>query len=79
MPGSILILVFVPFLFLYSALRDWLKVYLIGGLLEACRRWYFCELTIESFWMSAKFDKDDNSYQWIMVWLSTQPSWAKIR
>ncbi|KAJ8077739.1 hypothetical protein PM082_002172 [Marasmius tenuissimus] len=79
MPGSIL--AFVPFLFSFSALRDWLKVFLIGGILETCRRWYgyFYELTVESFWMSATFDEDDTSYQWIMVWLSTQPSWAKIR
>ncbi|KAF9259866.1 P-loop containing nucleoside triphosphate hydrolase protein [Marasmius fiardii PR-910] len=79
MPGNILAI--FPFLFSFSALRDWVKIFLIGGLFETCRRWfgYVYEKVVDSFYMTAVFDQDDVSYQWMMVWLSTQPAWAKIR
>ncbi|KAL0566270.1 hypothetical protein V5O48_015747 [Marasmius crinis-equi] len=71
----------VPFLFSFSALGNRVKIFLIGGLFETCRRWfgYFYEKAVESFYMSATFDEGDVSYQWIMVWLSKQSAWARIR
>ena len=79
MPGRIL--AFVPFLFSFAALRDWLKVLLIGGILETCRRWYghFYDMFIESFWMSATFDEDDDSYRGFSFSLLTSVSLADIR
>jgi chaperone BCS1 len=54
----------VAFLFSFAALRDWLKLILIGGTLEALRR--FAMYTYESFvnclWVTAYFDQDDSSY-----------------
>ncbi|KAJ7917521.1 BCS1 N terminal-domain-containing protein [Mycena leptocephala] len=34
---------------------------------------------IASFWITAHFDENDSSYDWMMVWLSKQPSWALAR
>ncbi|KAJ7781990.1 P-loop containing nucleoside triphosphate hydrolase protein [Mycena maculata] len=34
---------------------------------------------IASFWITAHFDENDSSYDWMMVWLSKQPSWAEAR
>lgn len=47
-----------------SALRDWLKLFVIGGLIETCRRLLFAgwALVIESLWITATFDFDDSSY-----------------
>ncbi|KAG7090230.1 hypothetical protein E1B28_011830 [Marasmius oreades] len=79
MPANILAL--FPLLFSFGALSGWVKIFLIGGLVETCRRWFglFYENAVDSFYMTAVFDEDDVSYQWMMVWLSTQPAWAKIR
>lgn len=48
----------------FSALRDWLKLIVIGGLIESCRRMCFSlwSHVVESFWLSASFDEDDESY-----------------
>ena len=48
----------------FSALRDWLKLIVVGGVIETIRRlcfslWYF---VIESIWVTASFDEDDSSY-----------------
>lgn len=48
----------------FSALRDWLKLIIIGGAIETCRR---CCLRlwstfIESFWITACFEQTDSSY-----------------
>ena len=57
---SSLISVFLSF----SALRDWIKLIIVGGLIESARRlcfglWYY---TLESVWITASFDEDDSSY-----------------
>ncbi|KAJ7309949.1 hypothetical protein DFH08DRAFT_974552 [Mycena albidolilacea] len=68
-------------LFSFGALRDWLKLIVFGGLLETPRRmaFSFYYRLIASFWITAHFDEDDSSYDWMMVWLSKQPSWASAR
>ncbi|KAJ3527758.1 hypothetical protein NM688_g8085 [Phlebia brevispora] len=65
----------------FSALRDWLKLIVIGGTIETCRRmclrlWH---LFIESFWISACFNDHDESYNWVMFWLSKHPKWQQAR
>ena len=54
----------VAFLFSLAALRDWLKLILIGGFLEALRRLTVntYESFVGSFWVTAYFDEDDSSY-----------------
>ncbi|THU79347.1 P-loop containing nucleoside triphosphate hydrolase protein [Dendrothele bispora CBS 962.96] len=64
-----------------SSLGDWLKLLFIGGFFETCRRlffWIYSSVT-ERFYMKASFDSSDPSYEWMMVWLSKQPAWAKTR
>ncbi|THU99238.1 P-loop containing nucleoside triphosphate hydrolase protein, partial [Dendrothele bispora CBS 962.96] len=34
---------------------------------------------MNGFYMNASFDSKDPSYEWMMVWLSKQPAWAKTR
>lgn len=54
----------VSFLLSFAALRDWLKLIVIGGIIETCRR---CGMRLwttfmESFWLTACFDDSDISY-----------------
>ncbi|KAF8216635.1 P-loop containing nucleoside triphosphate hydrolase protein [Mycena galopus ATCC 62051] len=71
----------VTMLFSLGALRDWLKLIVFGGAIETLRRLAFSTYykIIASFWVTAHFDEDDSSYDWMMVWLSKQPSWAEAR
>jgi len=79
MPNSLPAL--ITFLFSFVALRDWLKLIVIGSALEACRRFAFglYQRFIESFWIRATFQEYDSCYDWMMVWLAKQPSWSKAR
>ncbi|KAK7062605.1 hypothetical protein VNI00_000093 [Paramarasmius palmivorus] len=78
-PGSLLAM--IPILFSFSGLHDWVKIVLLGGFFETCRRTFsmLYQKVIESFYMVATFDEEDASYQWMMVWLSKQPAWSSIR
>ncbi|KAJ3931023.1 MAG: P-loop containing nucleoside triphosphate hydrolase protein [Lentinula lateritia] len=71
----------LAFLFSLSALRDWVKLIVLGGFFETCRRIVFGMYSklISSFWMNAYFEDQDPCYNWLMVWLSKQPSWKKSR
>ncbi|CAL1714276.1 unnamed protein product [Somion occarium] len=65
----------------FSALTDWLKLFVIGGAVESCRRLLFSlwRSFTQSFWITATFDCDDLSFNWIMFWLSKHPKWGKAR
>ncbi|KAG8221043.1 P-loop containing nucleoside triphosphate hydrolase protein [Butyriboletus roseoflavus] len=68
-------------LFSATALRDWAILLAIGSLFETARRllaalWRWL---INSFFITAVFEEDDVSFQWIMHWLSKQPSWKGAR
>ncbi|KAJ8082543.1 hypothetical protein PM082_008398 [Marasmius tenuissimus] len=71
----------IGFLFTFSALRDWLKLIVIGGFLETCRRFVFSVYSkfMNSFWINAYFEDDDVVYDWVMLWLAKQPSWRNTR
>ncbi|PBK88980.1 P-loop containing nucleoside triphosphate hydrolase protein [Armillaria gallica] len=71
----------ISLLFSFSALRDWLKLIVLGSFFETCRRVIFTQYAkfVDAFHITATFDEDDPSYEWMMVWLSKQPSWAKAR
>ncbi|KAF9447721.1 P-loop containing nucleoside triphosphate hydrolase protein [Macrolepiota fuliginosa MF-IS2] len=64
-----------------SALRDWLKLFIIGAFFEMCRRVLVgtYRYAYNWFFITAVFIEDDASYDWIMVWLSKQPSWSNAR
>ncbi|GLB41667.1 putative AAA ATPase family protein [Lyophyllum shimeji] len=69
------------FLFSFTALQDWLKLIVIGGVLESSRRLFYSAYNkfVNSFFITAIFDDGDDSYDWMMVWLSKHPSWAEAR
>ncbi|GJE98557.1 P-loop containing nucleoside triphosphate hydrolase protein [Phanerochaete sordida] len=71
----------MSFLLSFSALREWLKLLVIGGLIETCRRLCMQSWTafIESFWITACFEERDVSYTWLLFWLSKQPTWSRAR
>jgi mitochondrial chaperone BCS1 len=54
----------IALLFSLSALREWLKLMVIGGVFESCRRLfsYSWGKFIDSFWITAQFHEDDSSY-----------------
>ena len=69
---------FFSLLIAFPALRNWLKLIVIGGVLESCRQFYYSiwSYIVNSFFISAQFKEDDSSFDWMMVWLSRQPSWS---
>ncbi|RDB26722.1 putative mitochondrial chaperone BCS1-B [Hypsizygus marmoreus] len=71
----------LTFLVSFSALREWLKLIVVGGILESCRRLLMAVYNkfTGSFFISASFDQNDASYNWILVWLAKQPSWSRTR
>ncbi|KAJ7319082.1 P-loop containing nucleoside triphosphate hydrolase protein [Mycena albidolilacea] len=75
-PSSLLVL-----LSSFTALRDWMRLAFLGGLIEMCRRFVFGGYAqmVNSFYITACFEEQDVSYTWMMVWLSKQPSWSKVR
>ncbi|TFK39775.1 P-loop containing nucleoside triphosphate hydrolase protein [Crucibulum laeve] len=71
----------LTFLFSFSALRDWFKLIVIGSVFETARRlvFHFYYKLINSIFITARFQEDDNSYSWMMIWLSKQPAWTEAR
>ncbi|KAF8966254.1 P-loop containing nucleoside triphosphate hydrolase protein [Flammula alnicola] len=71
----------ITLLLSFSALGNWLKLVVLGSVLETCRRLglHFYYKIYSSFFITARFDEDDSSYDWMMVWLSSQPSWKQAR
>jgi len=51
-------------LFSFSALRDWLKLFVIGGFFESCRRLAYSTYYkfIHHFYITAEFHDDDECY-----------------
>ncbi len=67
----------ISLLLSFSALRDWLKLIVIGGVIETCRRtclrlW---SSFIESFWITASFDENDPSYSETFFLTGSLGSW----
>ncbi|TRM69879.1 P-loop containing nucleoside triphosphate hydrolase protein [Schizophyllum amplum] len=83
LPGSLLAVPssLVSFIASSSALRDWLKLFVLGGTVETCRRTLFWlyRRAVNALMITATFEQDDDCYDWMMVWLSKQPSWREAR
>jgi chaperone BCS1 len=58
-PSSLLVL-----LSSFTALRDWMKLAFLGGLIEMCRRFVFGGYAqiVNSFYITACFEEQDVSY-----------------
>lgn len=57
----------------FSGLREWLKIFVLGGFFESCRRmfsWLYMKVN-EGLYINAYFEEDDASYG---TWLSFLPS-----
>ncbi|QRW16677.1 mitochondrial chaperone BCS1 [Rhizoctonia solani] len=65
----------------FSGLRDWLKLFILGGSLEVLRR--ISSLSwgcfVGYFFVTVHLDNDDVAYDWMIIWLSLQPAWRKAR
>ncbi|KAI0794435.1 P-loop containing nucleoside triphosphate hydrolase protein [Fomes fomentarius] len=55
-----------------SAVRDWIKLFLIGAALEYCRRFLTSSWTTikNYFWITVTLDESDDCGYWLMFWLS---------
>ncbi|TRM69873.1 P-loop containing nucleoside triphosphate hydrolase protein [Schizophyllum amplum] len=67
--------------FWFSALPDWIKLLVIGGVVETCRRMLFVlyRHAANAFVITATFNDNDDCFNWMMFWLSRQPSWTAAR
>lgn len=69
------------FLLSFSALHDWIKLFLIGGAIETFRRFvssvYYS--FIESFFLTIRFEDEDEAFSWMMVWLARQKTFQRVR
>lgn len=66
---------FIGLLFSFSALRDWLKLILIGGFFETCRRLVSSTYSkvVDSFFIRASFEQGDASYSMSFPFLLRGP------
>ncbi|KAJ7623583.1 P-loop containing nucleoside triphosphate hydrolase protein [Roridomyces roridus] len=64
-----------------GAIQDTLKLVVIGGTVETARRASVSAWNgfVDSFFLTAHFSEEDYPYDWLMHWLSKQPSWGKSR
>ena len=64
-----------------AAFRDWVKLFLLGGLFETFRRLLSVLLhdLTESLFVTAEFDEHDETYVWMTFWLSRQKAWSTYR
>ncbi|OBZ73585.1 putative mitochondrial chaperone BCS1-B [Grifola frondosa] len=71
----------VTMLLSFSAIRDWLKLLVLGSVLETCRRIIFgsWDSIVGTFWITAAFDGNDECYNWMLFWLSKHPSFSRAR
>jgi chaperone BCS1 len=62
----------ITMLMSFSALRDWLKLIVFGGVVETCRRLLFSlwHTIVSSFWITVEFEEGDSSFG---IFSSTNP------
>ncbi|KAF8475170.1 P-loop containing nucleoside triphosphate hydrolase protein [Russula ochroleuca] len=65
----------------FSALRDYLKLIVLGGSFEALRRLYSASYRslVDRFFITATFESEDVSYEWMLFWLSSRPQFRRFR
>ncbi|KAI0272544.1 P-loop containing nucleoside triphosphate hydrolase protein [Gloeopeniophorella convolvens] len=71
----------IAFIYSFAALRDYFKLIVLGGALETLRRLYSTSYTsfMDRFFITASFESDDDSFHWMMFWLSSLPQWRQFR
>ncbi|PVG03393.1 P-loop containing nucleoside triphosphate hydrolase protein [Serendipita vermifera] len=65
----------------FGLARDWIKLFLLGSVLETIRRFAttIWSNVVNSFFLTASFESDDDAYNWMMVWIARQPTWSSAR
>lgn len=60
---------------------DWLKLFVIGGVLELTRRvlMFVWRNLVNQFWITIALEGYTDSHSWMMVWLSKQPAWTRAK
>ncbi|KAH9073493.1 P-loop containing nucleoside triphosphate hydrolase protein [Lactarius deliciosus] len=69
------------FIYSISALRDYLKLIVLGGALETLRRLYSASYSnlVDRLFITATFESEDVAFSWMMFWLSSLPQWRQFR
>ncbi|KAF8475167.1 P-loop containing nucleoside triphosphate hydrolase protein [Russula ochroleuca] len=69
------------FIYSISALRDYLKLIMLGGAFETLRRLYSASYRnlMDRLFITATFESEDASYEWMMFWLSSLPQFHQFR
>jgi hypothetical protein len=65
----------------FGIARDWIKLFLLGSVLETIRRFAgtIWSSVVNSFFLTASFESDDDAYNWMMIWIAKQPVWSNAR
>ncbi|KAJ7097167.1 P-loop containing nucleoside triphosphate hydrolase protein [Mycena belliarum] len=68
-------------LYSFGALGGFVRILVFGGVLETLRRLVLAarDKLAASIWITARFEEYDHSFDWMMLWLSKQPSWVEAR
>lgn len=71
----------ITLLLSFGALRDYVKILVLGSLLETARRLATSayDFILGSFVYTFHFEGHEIPYGWLMVWLSNHPSWSNTR
>lgn len=71
----------ITFIYSFSALGDYFKLIVLGGAFETLRRLYSASFTslVDRFFITATFESEDLSYEWMMFWLSSLPQFRQFR
>ncbi|KAG8819120.1 hypothetical protein FRC17_010602 [Serendipita sp. 399] len=61
--------------------KDWVKLFALGTVLETVRRFAgsIWSAILDSFFLTATFESNDDAYSWLMIWISRQPIWKRAR
>jgi len=66
----------------FAIAGDWVKLFFLGTVLETIRRFagQMWAGLLDSFFLTATFESDDDAYNWMMIWIARQPGvWSKAR
>jgi chaperone BCS1 len=66
----------------FAIAGDWVKLFFLGTVLETIRRFasQMWASLLDSFFLTATFESDDDAYNWMMIWIARQPGvWSKAR
>jgi len=64
-----------------AAVPDWAKLFLLGAVIELCRRLFYSlwSFLLDVPWITITIDNEDIAYSWILYWLSQHASWQNAR